>query len=226
MTYFTQEFLDFFQELAHNNHRDWFHSHKSRYERHVKKPFHTFVADLIDRIHEDDPRITLEPKHAIFRINRDIRFSKDKTPYKTNVSAVISPQGRKDFTYPGFYIDFSHQKLYIGGGAYSVQKDQLERIRFAIATQSEAFQALLDQVEFKEKYGELKGEKNKRLPKELKEVAEKQPLIFNKQFYYMAELDSHHVLDHNLMDLVMEYYYAAKPMKDFLIGPMQKVEEG
>ncbi len=222
MIYFTHEFLSFFQELSLNNHRDWFHSNKSRYEKHVKKPFYTFVADLIDCIHEDDSRITLEPKHAIFRINRDIRFSKDKTPYKTNVSAVISPQGRKDFTYPGFYVDFSHEQLYLGGGAYSVDKEQLEKLRFTIAAQPQRFQQLLEEKGFKEKYGEIKGEKNKRLPKELKEAADQQPLLFNKQFYYMATLESQLVLQENLMDLVLDYYYAAKPLRDFLIQPLQK----
>ncbi len=222
MAYFTQGFIDFFNELSENNHREWFHANKKRYEEHVKKPFYHFIADLIDHIQEDDPRIMLEPKHAIFRINRDIRFSKDKTPYKTNVSAVISPEGRKDVNYPGFYVDFNTKKLYLGGGAYSVTKEQLHNIRFAIAAQPEEFQSLLEQKAFKDRFGSMKGEKNKRLPKELKEAAENQPLIFNKQFYYMGELDHWLLLDDQLMDITMEYYFAAKPMRDFLIHPMKQ----
>jgi len=222
MAYFTQGFFDFFQELSENNHRDWFHANKSRYEQHVKKPFYTLVGELIDRIHQDDPQVMIEPKHAVFRINRDIRFSKDKTPYKTNVSAFISPQGRKDHTHPGFYFDLNHQRIYLGGGAYSVDKEQLLQIRTAIASEPDRFKQLLEEEEFQQKYGTVKGEQHKRLPAEFKEAAEKQPLLFNKQFYYMAELDRELLLTDELPDHMMSYYYAAKPIKDFLLEAMKQ----
>ena len=81
MTYFTKDFLDFFKELAANNHKDWFHANKKRYEASVKDPFKVFVQDMIDRAAAKDDRFAGEAKNAIFRINRDIRFSKDKSPY-------------------------------------------------------------------------------------------------------------------------------------------------
>ena len=97
MAYFTQDFLDFFKELAANNHKDWFHANKKRYEASVKDPFKLFVQDMIDKAAKVDGRFAGEAKNAIFRINRDIRFSKDKSPYKLQMGAVISPGGKRRY---------------------------------------------------------------------------------------------------------------------------------
>lgn len=95
MAYFDENFLKFFKSLNKNNHKEWFDKNKSTYEASVKKPFEKLVADLIFKMQKLHPGFQCEVKDAVFRINRDIRFSKDKTPYKTNVSAVICHGGRK-----------------------------------------------------------------------------------------------------------------------------------
>ena len=119
MKYFTQDYLDFFKELAANNHKEWFDENRKRYEKSVKDPFKKFVEALIAETHKFDPSVNIEAKDAIFRINRDIRFSKDKTPYKLDRSAIISSGGRKDHSIPGFYIatGFSGHGFGIGPGA-------------------------------------------------------------------------------------------------------------
>ena len=89
MAWFEKEFIAFFLELEVNNHKEWFHENKKRYEQYVKEPFYNFVAEMIKRINKDDPSIAIEPKEAIFRINRDIRFSKDKQPYKNYYHALV-----------------------------------------------------------------------------------------------------------------------------------------
>ena len=116
-SYFSKDFLDFFKELAANNNKDWFDANRKRYDKSVKEPFKAFVADLISESQKIDPSIDIEAKDAIFRINRDIRFSKDKTPYKLDRSAIISAAGRKDHSIPGFYIALGPDKTYLGGGA-------------------------------------------------------------------------------------------------------------
>ena len=85
--YFEEDFLDFFTELAFNNEKSWFDVNRKRYEKSVKDPFKAFVVDMIAGIAEFDPSITtdLQPKDVSFRINRDIRFSKDKTPYNLSL---------------------------------------------------------------------------------------------------------------------------------------------
>ena len=212
---FTTEFIHFFEELSENNNRDWFQANKPQFENKVKKPFVAFVSELINRVQQDDPLVTLEPKEAIFRIYRDVRFSKNKAPYKTHMSAVISPKGRKDRTYPGIYIQMNHENLGIAGGGYQLDKEQLYRLRSLMASQPERFQELIDDPEFKSRFGELRGEAHKRIPKEFKEAAEMQPLILKKQMYYWAEIDRKHITSPQLVDLIMEYYEAAKPMKEF-----------
>ena len=100
-TYFSPDFLQFFKELAANNHKEWFDENRKRYETVVKKPFEVFVQHAIDEMAKLDPRLSeLDPKKCIFRINRDIRFSKDKAPYKLNRSAAISVGGRNDMIEP------------------------------------------------------------------------------------------------------------------------------
>ena len=90
MKYFSSDYLEFFKELAPNNNKDWFDKNRKRYIDSVKEPFKKFVTDLIQEISKVDDEVQIEAKDAIFRINRDIRFSKDKTPYKLNNSAIIS----------------------------------------------------------------------------------------------------------------------------------------
>ena len=103
MQYFTEDFINFFKELAANNHKEWFHENKKRYESSVKKPFTVFVGKMIEEIQKVDADLMIEPKDCILRINRDIRFSKDKTPYNLHYTAFISRGGKKDKSIPGFF---------------------------------------------------------------------------------------------------------------------------
>jgi len=215
MSHFTKEYLKFFRELEKNNHREWFHANKKRYEEHVKNPFKKFVELIIDKVQAVDPTVVIAPKDAIFRINRDIRFSKDKTPYKTNLSAAISAGGRKDHSKPGIYFEMGNKIFGIYSGVYMPDKNQLQKIRDGIAAEPKAFAKILKTKKFKDVWGEIHGEKNKRIPKEFAEAAEEQPLIFNKQFYVMAQFDADKILDPKLDKIIMDHYRAAKPMGDF-----------
>ena len=215
MAHFTNDFIEFFQDLSNNNEREWFHANKKRYETHVKKPFQAFVQLMIDQMQAVDPSIVILPKDAIFRIHRDIRFAKDKTPYKTNVSAAISAGGRKDHSRPGIYMEMGADNFGLFSGVYMPDKNQLQNIRESIITNSDAFEKILKNKKFKKIWGEMQGEKNKRIPKEFKEPALEQPLLANKQFYVMQKFDADKILDPKLDKLVMEHYRAAKPMGEF-----------
>lgn len=217
MAYFTSAFSTFFQDLARNNHREWFQENKKTYEQEVKKPFARLVTDLIDRIHADDPEIMLDTKDAIFRINRDIRFSKDKTPYKNNVSAVITPGGRKDVSTPGFYFELKADEIGVYGGLYQLDKEQLLRVRTHLAETPDELESLLSDPVFHKEYGTLLGDQHKRLPAEFKEAAIRQPLIANKAFYYHTQLPGKLLTSDKLLDVLMEKYFIAKPMKTYLM---------
>lgn len=216
MKYFKKEFLIFFEDLSQNNNREWFLENKSRYETFVKKPFEEFIQDMIYRIHEDDENLMLTAKEAIFRIYRDIRFSKDKTPYKTHVSAVIRNNGRKNMTDPGIYLELNNKYLRFYSGIYEMSKDQINKVRLYISTNLDEFSKLLNQKDFKKYFTTIRGEQNKRLPKEYKELVLRQPLIANKQFYFYTELIPEKIIGNNLSKNLMKYYFAAKPMNNFL----------
>jgi uncharacterized protein (TIGR02453 family) len=219
MKYFTEAYNQFFKELAANNNRDWYHANKSRYEKDVKKPFEVFVNDLIAAIAKEEPAMAhLQPKDAIFRIFRDTRFSNDKTPYKLYSSAVLSPLGRKDMEMPGTYIQLGVGEIWIGGGSYMPDKVQIEKIRTAMIQAPEVVESLVNDKKFIKYFGEIRGEKNKRLLKPFSEWTEKMPLIANKQFYFMAEFhdDEKLLLRDDLLEYVMGHYHAAKSWQEFL----------
>lgn len=100
MSEFTPDFLTFFEELAGDNTKDWFDANRVRYHQVIKNPRYAFVQKVIDAVAKEEQDFFLEPKDAVFRINRDTRFSKNKQPYKTHVAAVISKGGRKVLAYP------------------------------------------------------------------------------------------------------------------------------
>ncbi len=218
MAYFEQDFVDFFKELSKNNKKEWFDLNRKRYEKSVKKPFANFVNVLIERIKMTGTQLDdLTAKEAVLRINRDIRFSKDKTPYNTHVSAIVSPTGRKDKSVPGLFVRLQADAIFIAGGAYNPDKEQLRNIRSAIAKEPDQISQIIKNANFKEKFGELKGDVNKRIPPEFTEAVQKQPLIAKKQFYYYTEIDGKHILNDDLIDVILSYYLAGKELNSYLL---------
>ncbi len=214
--YFTKEFITFFKELEQNNSKDWFDENRKRYENVVKKPFKEFTTEIINRVHEIDSTIKIEAKNAITRINRDIRFSKDKTPYNTHIGAIISSAGRKDKSVPGIYIQLNAHSLNIFGGAHMIETKKLQKIRTKISNNLELFNDLINNTVFKNTFGEILGEKHKRFPKEFHEIEKTQPLIANKQLYFSTSLAISEILNDDLPKIIMHHFKIAKPLNDFL----------
>ena len=216
MAYFTPDYLQFFKELAANNNKDWFDKNRKRYESAVRDPFKSFVTELIGEMAKSDPELGIEAKDAIFRINRDIRFSKDKTPYKLNNSAVISPEGRKNKNHPGVYVEFGPEKLGFYGGIYMPSPEETQRVRTYILNHLEELQSVLDDPGFQKAFGEVHGEKSKRIPKEFAEAAGEQPLLWNKQWYYFTHLSPEVILSDDLMQVILDLKATAMPMQEYL----------
>jgi uncharacterized protein (TIGR02453 family) len=215
MPHFEKDFFDFFKELSANNSKPWFDENRKRYEKSVKVPFAGFIKDLIVEVNKLDKSIDIAPKDAIFMINRDIRFSKDKTPYKTNRSAVISPNGKKDKTNPGLYIEISPEQCGVYGGVYVTDKMQLQNIRETIAQDPKKLLKLMNEKTFKDTFGEVRGEKNKVIPKEFKDVGEKFEIIYNKQFYWFTEFKPSEALKCDFLKKTMQVYKVNKKMMDY-----------
>ena len=217
MAHLSNDFLKFFMELASNNNRDWFQENKKRYETSVKKPFVNFVDALIEELKVVEPSIQSSAKTSIFRIYRDVRFSKDKTPYKLHASAFISSTSKKDFANPrGLYLEINPEAIRTYGGCYQPNKDQLLNIRRAIASEPKKFQSLISDKKFVGKFGTIQGEQHKRIPKEFKELHATQPLIANKQFYYFSEIDSDFIDNDDLIKMIIANYKVSLPLGQFL----------
>jgi uncharacterized protein (TIGR02453 family) len=212
---FSQSYIQFFQDLSVNNNTEWFNANKKTYENDVKKPFETFIAKIIDEVHQISPEILIDPKDAIFRINKDIRFSADNSPYKTEMSAVISRLGKKGNPCPGLYINLGAEKTTIASGLKMLEKQQLADIRYHIANNLEQFEAIIHNPNFKAAFGEIQGEKIKRLPEEFKEAAEKQSLLFNTSFIAMAELPATEIIKTNFEEQVINLYKLSMPFVEF-----------
>lgn len=215
MKYFEDDFIKFFEELTENNNKAWFDENRKRYLKIVKDPLNNLTTDLIAELSLDD-NITMQAKDAIFRINRDIRFSADKTPYKNHVGAIISAMTKKDNFYPGYYFQIGHTGINIAGGIYQADKHQILNFRTYIANNLNEFREVINDERFVKYYGQLQGEKSKIIPKDFKEIAKKESFIANKQLYYWTEINKKHITSNNLKELLVEYYYAAKDVKDFL----------
>jgi uncharacterized protein (TIGR02453 family) len=216
MAFFSEDFNQFFIELAANNHKDWFDLNRKRYEKNIKDTFKSFVGHMIKELSSINPKFKdLEPKDCIFRINRDIRFSKDKTPYKLRLSAVIAPGGKKDYMGEGMYFEFGPEHVRFYSGVYQLDKASLLKIREAIAANPFEFKKLYSDPAFETMYGTIRGEQNKIVPKEFKSAAEIEPLLYNKQFYYFAEHEPSLILDDQLDAKLVEAYKVAKPIEEY-----------
>ena len=218
----SQAYFDFFEELAAKNEREWFQANKKRYEKDVKEPFLRLVEAIVASLHDSEPDLSLIPsKQMLFRINRDIRFSKDKRPYKEHMSASVGRFGTKDKLYPGHYFHISPSESFIAGGAYWFEeKEMLLRVRRFIMDNHERFLALLNDPNFVAKWETIKGEKNKRMTPEFTEFVDIQPLIANTQFYWGKNIDAKMALQDDFVDILRGYFEAAQPMNQFLVEAM------
>ncbi len=216
MVYFSQDYIRFFSELEKNNNKEWFDANRSRFESKVRKPFLKFVDDLICQVNKTGANLPIEAKDCLSRINRDIRFSKDKSPYNLNLTAFISPEGKKDKTSPGFFIRITSKNIGIMVGAFSPSRDQLINIRKYLARSNGQFEKIIHTTEFVEHFGEIKGEIQKRIPDEFKDAAQKNFHISLKQFYFVTEIDNQIIMSDRLMEEIIRYYKVSHPLITFL----------
>ncbi|MBX2817768.1 MAG: DUF2461 domain-containing protein [Saprospiraceae bacterium] len=216
MIYFSQDFFDFFSELTINNSRTWFQANKKRYEEVVKQPFLRFVDALLLELSTDWVEAPRPSKDYLMRIHRDIRFSKDKSPYKTHMAAHLSPHGRKEMGRPGFFMHVNHQGLQLYSGLYMLDKHSLMAVRTAICADLKGFDSMVSDKAFRRHFGEILGEKNKRIPTEFREAADVQPLLYNKQFYYRKEFEPAALLKSGIIKKLTTAYEAARPINAFL----------
>lgn len=137
--YFTRDLFQFFVELKFNNERPWFKANQARYEQQVKEPLRRFLADAAPKVAALNPALT---RPAAFRIHRDTRFSKDKTPYKTHAAAQFRHRATADNVHaPGFYLHLEPGETFVAGGLWQPEPEALLAVRKRIARKDPAWLA-------------------------------------------------------------------------------------
>jgi len=217
MKYFNQEALSFLRELPRNNNKEWFSTNKELYKKEVEAPFKLFISDLITELQPYIPELSsTEAKDCIFRIYKDVRFSKDKTPYKNHVSAMISKGGRKDKTTPGAYIQISAEDIRLYSGCFELTTKQKEQVRVSIYKNMNAFNTIINNPSFVKIFDEIRGEKYKRISVPYLESSKIQPLLLNKSFYFYKKYRLELALSNKLLETLINDYSCAKEINKFL----------
>lgn len=216
------DLVEFLRELELNNDRDWFEANKERYEKSVRKPMESFAEAMIHSMREVYPGLGVAPKDTLFRIYRDVRFGRDKTPYKTHVAMAVGPKGRRDPAAAGFHVRLDPRDLYVGCGYHMLEPEQLKNLRRHIADHVTEFNALVGAPEFVRLFGTIRGERSKQLPAELRPVADRQPLIYNKSFYYGVEYEAETAVCEDLTGFLMMHLRTAMPMNEFLEAGLRR----
>lgn len=214
----TKDTLQFLEDLKANNNRDWFLENKKRYEA-VKKDYHQLVASLLDAMKPLDSSLEmLEVKNCVFRINRDVRFSKDKSPYKTNLGIWISP-GSKHVEAPGYYLHIENGNCFVGGGLYCPQPDQLQKIRKEIHFFYDDLQEILNDKKFQSIYQTLSRDENSTLKNPPKGYDKEDPAIEFlklKSFTAIQKIDTKLATQKDFVSIIAEKMIALKPFNNFI----------
>ena len=219
---FPREGIAFMKRLKRNNNRPWFEKHKQEYESLVKLPMQSLIVALQPHFERFAPEFDINPKRSLFRVYRDVRFSKDKTPYKTHAAAHFVLRGKlKGVEGSGYYLHIEPGEVYIGAGIYMPDSDQLKKIRRAIADQSERFLSILHHPKFKMRFGNIEGDKLQRVPQGYQPDHPMAEWLKRKQFFVWVEWPESKCLKTRFVVEVADIYEAATPLARFLNEAMR-----
>ena len=209
------EILQFLKELEVNNQRDWLDANRDRYEK-TRKQFLALTGWLIDEIREFDPEVPkLQPKDCMFRIFRDVRFSNDKRPYKSNYGSYITRGGRKA-GFAGYYLHLQPGGCFIAGGNYMPSPEFLQAIRQEIFYHPEEYMALLSEEPMKSTFDLHYADALKTAPKGYPKDWGHIDLIKNRSYGFCHNLKDEEVLSFNFREECIKYFKIIHPLNRFL----------
>ena len=214
----TKEALQFLSDLIANNTTEWMHANKKRYDDY-KKDYHAFIASILAEMKPLDKTLEpLEVKNCTFRINRDIRFSKDKSPYKTNMGVWMT-QNKNNKISPGYYIHFESGNCFIAGGVWCPEASDLKLIRKEIEFFHDDLDAIVADKNFKKEFSGLdRDEKNvlKKAPKNFDPNHPAVEFLKLKSFTASQKIDEKLFTNKDFSKIVAQKLIALKPLNDFL----------
>ena len=210
-----KDVLRFLSELKENNNKEWFDDNREWYQESRKKVL--FLTELINHeIAKFDAEIGIQdPKNCVFRIFRDVRFSNDKTPYKTNMGSFISQGGRKSIS-AGYYLHLEPGSSFVGGGAYHPPVDALKAFRTEIFDNPEDFKALIYNNKFLKAYPEMYDDKLRTAPKGFPKDFPDIDLLKYKSYAFTSMIDDSVVTSDNFVGRVVETMKTLYPVNHFL----------
>ncbi|MEW8323270.1 MAG: TIGR02453 family protein [gamma proteobacterium symbiont of Stewartia floridana] len=215
---FPKQTLPFLKKLGRNNQREWFNEHKQEYETYVREPAFAFIEEMAPKLKalsDHFHAIAKKSGGSLMRVYRDTRFSKDKTPYKTNIGIQFRHQLGKDVHAPGFYLHIENGGCFIGAGIWHPESKTLGKIRNFIADNPASWSALKEQSDFSNQF-ELAGDSLKRAPKGF---APDHPLIEDlkrKDFIALKSFDCSQINRVDFADFVMDGFQSTDQLMRYL----------
>lgn len=211
----TGKMLTFLAELKRHNTKEWFDAHREDYAL-IRKELIDYSAGIIQGIGKFDQEIlSLEPAKCIFRINRDVRFSSNKDPYKTNMGAYFNKNGKKAFT-AGYYLHIEPGASFLAGGMYAPPSDVLTKVRQEIDYNFKDFYKIISSSTFKDAFGKLEGEKLSRPPKGYALDNEACEYLKHKSFLMVKKLKDSDLIRSNFDKNILNYFKLMHPLINFL----------
>ncbi len=210
-----KETIDFLKKLDKNNDRDWFMANKPAFQK-ANDNVIAVTGELIARISKFDPHVSgLDPKSCVFRIYRDVRFSNDKSPYKTNLGAFIAPRGKKAML-PGYYFHIQPAMFFSAAGKHMPDSGELLKIRKAIASNRKEFVKIVEGTAFKSRFGELDGDRLSRPPKGFDAGHPAIEYLKLKSFTVTQEFSAKDAVAKDYPKMLADSFKAAYPLVTFL----------
>jgi len=221
--YFTAETMKFLHNLSRNNNRDWFNENKLRYEDTVRSPALQFITDIGDDLAALSPHFLAQPRKvggSLMRIYRDVRFGKDKRPYKTNIGIQFRHEQGRDVHAPGFYLHIEPGECFVGAGIWRPDSLALGKIRDRICEQSEQWQSVINDKPFNKRF-DLSGDALVNAPRG---YAKDHPMIEDlkrKDFIAITKMSDESILSKQCMKQVFENFKRAEGYMQFLCKALE-----
>jgi uncharacterized protein (TIGR02453 family) len=221
----SQQYLKFLQSLSENNHKDWMDANRDWYLE-IRGNFLRDVEDLLKEISHWEPSLSsMQAKDCVFRQNRDVRFSANKDPYKTNFAAYFAVGGKKS-NGPGYYLHIQPGQSFIAGGIWMPPADILKKIRQEIDFSGEDLKMILSDPDFKKTFNGLEGDQLKTSPKGFDPENPYIDLLRFKSFIVSTPLSDADVISGKFKQKGIDSFRKMKPFHDFLSRALDETESG
>ncbi|WP_169569251.1 DUF2461 domain-containing protein [Sneathiella limimaris] len=216
---FSKDLIKFYEDLVQNNNRDWFQKNKQRYREVALLPMCDFIEAFAPYLEDIAPYYIADPRPnggSVFRIHRDVRFSRDKKPYKEHLACQFRHQAGKDAHAPGFYLHIDLEGVRFGGGLWLPPAPKLAKIRAAIDEKPDQWHAITSEPSIMQEFGSVQGDGLKTAPKG---YAKDHPDIIDlrrKTFFLMKRVPVETIFQPDFLEVVANSYRTASPFMKFM----------